>query len=154
MDEKDGEFKTEYFLVQRDGNNYYDPLNDPNWQKIQFEREYQVEDGEGMASEDHDSEDSNREDKSENEYPDEDEMFDNDDDPYGSEGNYNNDDSDGSGGSFYRRRKRNSADWSDGSEDSDKAKMYGMSKGHTKIKNSIIERMRGRNKDWAHQNQK
>lgn len=137
-------------MVQRDGNNYYDPLNDPNWQKIQFEREYHVDDREGMSSEDHDSDNSNREDKSENEYPDEDEVFDNGDDHYGSENN-----SSGSEGYGRRRRRRSSsAEWSDGSDDSGKGKINGMSKRNKAIKNSILERMYGRNKDWSYQNQK
>ena len=65
-----GEFKEEFFLMQKTGKRYFDPLDYTQYCQNMgdvFDQQNSSQD------EDHDSEDSNREDASQNDYPDEDE---------------------------------------------------------------------------------
>ncbi len=87
---------------------------------------------------DHDSEDSNREDHSDNEYPDERSSFDQSD-----EDNYEHDND-----QDYRRDKRHLHDFYD---EEIAANKFNSKKEH-QLKNSILDKMLRKNGNWNHQN--
>ena len=120
----DDQYKTEYFCVQKGGNGYFDPLNFAQYSQNMFPE--QVFSNENEKDEDFDSQDSNKEDAEQNEYPE-----DANSDEYG-EQVYKSDSSD-----YYGNQN------DDREQDLPKNKM---------LKNSIFDKIFKSNKDWSYQN--
>lgn len=70
---EEGDFKEEFFLMQRSGQRYFDPLDYTQYCQHMGDDVINLQNTSQEIDEDQDSQDSNREDASQNDYPDEDE---------------------------------------------------------------------------------
>ena len=109
--------------MQRSGQRYFDPLDYSQYCQHMGDDVINLQNTSQDIDEDQDSQDSNREDASQNDYPDEDE-----------EG----------------------LNWGDSSDDGDNRQREDSDEDprptNYKLKNSIFDKIRMKNKNWAHQN--
>ena len=139
----DGEHQYEYFMIQRqvDGQ-YIDPLDLEQYDMLIPDKEEGLEDD----PYDVDSQDSNREDHEQCDYPDDDEYGDEDQDPYGQQ-NFSNpygeeDNSSQDSYGTYKRKKKKEDPYGDYSDEEMKPPVLGTKK----LKNSLIERILAKSK--------
>ena len=130
--------------MQKHGNDYFDPIHDQQWQKRMYDQEMLlVGDQVDNDLDDMDSQDSNREDHSNNEYPDDEEGLDNDD-GYKSSSSY---------GSERHRKRRDSDDYDSEDSDGRNGRQFLNSKqANIQLKNSIFDKIFKKNKEWSFQN--
>lgn len=129
-------YQVDYFILQRHGNRYIDPTNFSQCQQV-FEQHLDSNDREAHLDDDFDSQDSNREDHENNEYPEEQEGDSQEGDEWSDHENYNNDDDYNSEGHHDNQM----------SDEDDYRKPQ-----RKQIKNSIFEKILKKNRDWSYQN--